>query len=181
MTKTYSQILETALAFAKKAHEGQKRSGGLPYIVHPIAVAKNVEKFKGGSKNLQALKDAAHLHDTIEDTDTTLDQIESLFGSLVASLVKELTSDPEGIKTHGKQVYLATKMEKMSSYGLVIKLADRLDNVQDIAHARTPAWRIKYKTETEYILAHLEANRYLSNTHKNIIKAIRDKINEVIH
>lgn len=179
MKRFKQYILESSLEFAKKAHAGQQRSGGLPYIVHPITVAQSVQKYKGDSKNINALKDAAHLHDTVEDTEVTIDQIRELFGDMVASLVQELTSDSEAIQTQGKKVYLATKMEKMSSYGLVIKLADRLDNVQDIATAKTPEWRQKYKAETEYIISHLENNRYLSNTHKNIISDIRNKLNSV--
>lgn len=178
--KTFKEFMsESASAFATKAHTGQSRAGGLPYIVHPAAVAKSVELYKGNSKNIKALKDAAWLHDTVEDTDTKLSDIENEFGTLVASLVAELTSNKEEIDKHGKKDYLANKMGSMSSYGLVIKLADRLDNVKDIANAKTPEWRKKYKEETEYILKHIESIRQLSATHKKIIVDIRNKINSV--
>ena len=164
--------------YATQKHKGQTRSGGLPYITHPMQVANNIMKYKA-SHNLDALVKAALLHDTIEDTDTTHEDLEKLFGGLVASLVKELTSDKKEINKVGKTEYLAKKMVQMSSYALVIKLADRLDNVSDIKTAKTPAWRQKYKRETETILKKLEKERKLSNTHKKIIKAIKDKLSEV--
>lgn len=167
-----------ALSYAVKAHKGQTRSDGSPYVKHPERVASFVKKFKK-SHNLDALISAAYLHDTIEDTDTTHEDLEKMFGGLIASMVKELTSDKEKISKVGKDNYLADKMANMSSWALVIKLADRLDNVQDIATAKTPAWRRKYKAETEKILSRLEKDRKLSGTHKKIIKAIRDKLSEV--
>lgn len=167
-----------ALKYAVKAHEGQFRSDGTPYVKHPERVAAFVQKFKK-SHNLDALISAAYLHDTIEDTDTTHEDLQKMFGGLIASLVKELTSDAEKVKSMGKDEYLADKMTKMSSWALVIKLADRLDNVKDIATAKTPEWRRKYRAETEKILSRLEKDRELSNTHKELIKAIRDKLSEV--
>lgn len=167
-----------ALKYAIKAHQGQFRSDGSPYVKHPERVAEFVKKFKK-SKNLDALISAAFLHDTIEDTHTTHEDLEKMFGGLVASLVKELTSDKNKISEIGKTEYLSQKLAKMSSWALVIKLADRLDNVQDIATAKTPEWRRKYRAETEAVLKRLEADRELSQTHKKIIRAIRKKLEEV--
>lgn len=180
--KTFTQLREDirqVLDFARIAHTGQTRSDGkTPYISHPIAVANFVKQYKK-SHNLDALIAAALLHDTVEDTETTPEQLERLFGGLVASLVKELTSDKDSIEQLGKKEYLSQKMENMSSWALVIKLADRLHNVQDIATAKTPEWRRKYRAETEGILTRLEQNRTLSATHKKIIEAIRKKLKEV--
>lgn len=167
-----------ALSYAVKAHKGQTRSDGSPYVKHPERVAAFVKKFKK-SHNLDALISAAYLHDTVEDTDTTHEDLEKMFGGLIASMVKELTSDNDKIAKVGKDNYLADKMAKMSSWALVVKLADRLDNVQDIATAKTPAWRAKYKAETEKILSKLEKDRELTSAHKKIIKAIRKKLSEV--
>lgn len=169
---------EDALKFATKAHAGQTRADGDPYITHPMRVADSIKQYKK-SHNLDHLISAALLHDTVEDTDTTHEALHDLFGGLVASLVKELTSDPEKIKQMGKTEYLAQKMAAMSSYALVIKLADRLDNVKDIATAKTPEWRAKYKKETEHILDYIESNRVLSGTHKKLIGLIRDKLGEI--
>lgn len=170
---------EAALAYAKRAHSGQTRSDGkTPYVTHPIRVAQSVERLKQ-SRNLDALISAAYLHDTVEDTNTTHKDLEKMFGGLVASLVKELTSDKEEIKRVGKTEYLQKKMAGMTSYGLVIKLADRLDNVQDIATAKSPSWRQRYKRETENILSYIEQNRVLTGTHQKIIGLIREKLREV--
>jgi hypothetical protein len=169
---------EEALQFATKAHDGQTRAGGEPYITHPMRVADSIKQYKK-SHNLDALINAALLHDTIEDTDTTHEVLQDLFGGLTASLVKELTSDPEQIKKMGKKEYLAHKMAGMSSYALVIKLADRLDNVRDITTAKTPEWRAKYKNETEHILNYIEKTRALSKTHRIFIDLIRNKLSEI--
>lgn len=168
-----------ALDYATQAHAGQTRSGGEPYIGHPVRVAQTIQKYKQ-SHNIDALIAAAYLHDTIEDTDTTHEALHDLFGGLVASLVKELTSDLEQIKKVGKQEYLAKKMaHEMSSYGLVIKLADRLDNVQDIATAKDAKWRARYKAETLHIMDYIEKNRALSGTHKKLVDLIRAKLSEI--
>lgn len=171
--------LRQVLDYATKAHSGQTRSGGEPYIGHPVRVAQTIEKYKK-SHNIDALIAAAYLHDTIEDTDTTHEALHDLFGGLVASLVLELTSDLEEIKRVGKKEYLAKKMaHDMSSYGLVIKLADRLDNVQDIATAKDEKWRTRYKAETLHIMDYIEKNRVLSGTHKKLVDMIRDKLAEI--
>lgn len=174
-----TEDVRQALKYAKQAHTGQTRSGGEPYITHPVRVAKIVQRYKK-SHNIDELIAAAYLHDTIEDTDTTHEALQDLFGGLVASLVKELTSDLEEIKKVGKKDYLARKMaHDMSSYALVIKLADRLDNVQDITTAKDDRWRAKYKAETEHIMDYLEQNRVLSGTHKKLISLIRAKLEEL--
>lgn len=171
--------VKQALDYATQAHAGQTRSGGEPYIGHPVRVAQTIQQYKQ-SHNIDALIAAAYLHDTIEDTDATHEALHDLFGGLVASLVLELTSDLEQIKKVGKKEYLAKKMaHDMSSYGLVIKLADRLDNVQDIATAKSPAWRARYKAETEHIMDYLERNRILSGTHKKLVSLIRAKLAQI--
>jgi guanosine-3',5'-bis(diphosphate) 3'-pyrophosphohydrolase len=179
----FSQLdedMKDALVYAAKAHSGQTRSDNTPYIAHPERVAASVMKFKK-SRNIDALVSAAYLHDTIEDTRTTKEDLEKMFGVLVASLVQELTSDKDEIEKVGKTNYLAQKMKKMSSYALVIKLADRLDNVQDIKTAKNAAWRDKYKKETLSVLNYIEKERLLSKTHMKIIAAIRHKLDELSH
>jgi GTP pyrophosphokinase len=179
ITELISEDVKQALNYATQAHSKQTRSGGEPYIGHPVRVANTIKQYKQ-SHNIDAIIAAAYLHDTIEDTDTTHESLHDLFGGLVASLVLELTSDLEQIKKVGKKEYLAKKMaHDMSSYGLVIKLADRLDNVQDIATAKTPEWRAKYKSETEHILDYIEKNRVLSGTHKKLVDLIRNKLQEI--
>jgi len=175
------ELVEAALKaffYAKDAHKGQTRSDGSRYIRHPARVAAIIKKYKT-SKNINDILSAAYLHDTIEDTKTTENDIKQLFGGLVSSLVKELTSDKDKIKEVGKTQYLIDKMTKMSSWALVIKLADRLDNVSDLRTAKSEKFRQRYKKETEEILRQLQMNRELSATHKKIIAEIKKKLDNL--
>ena len=165
-------LAQKAEIFATSKHSGQKRKfDGSDYVTHPIRVAEIVKNFKT-SKNIDSLVAAALLHDTLEDTQTDESELYSHFGTLVTSLVRELTSDKT---VDDKSRYLANKMISMSSYGLVIKLADRLDNVSDFAIA-SEKFVTNYTTQTNYILNELEASRKLSITHKRLIAAIRNKM-----
>tara|TARA_R100000951_G_scaffold108814_1_gene105288 strand:+ start:158 stop:718 length:561 start_codon:yes stop_codon:yes gene_type:complete len=168
----------SALRVATKAHKGQFRKSGGEYIEHPKEVARFVKQFKK-SNNLDALISAAYLHDTLEDTDTTYDDLVKQFGSLVAGMVKDLTSDKEALEKVGKGEYIANKMAKMSSWSLVVKLADRLANVQDI-DTRPPEFQKKYAQDTTKAIQRLKTDRYLSKTHKKIMAAIEDKIKEYV-
>jgi len=169
---------DKAKEYAEKAHEGQYRKfAGEKYVEHPKRVAEIVKRFKKSHK-IDALVNAALLHDTVEDTNTTIEDLKKMFGGLVASLVNELTSNKEKIKQVGKTPYLSDKMKNMSSWGLVIKLADRLDNVSDLKNA-SPEFANKYSKETWKIINNLEKTRRLSKTQKNIVKAIKDKLKEL--
>jgi len=160
---------ELALKFAEEKHAGQKRKfTGEPYIVHPKQVADLVKKFGGDSIMIQA----AYLHDVLEDTNTTFEELEDNFGSMIAYLVKELTNDFNKLKELGKTNYLVQKMNKMSSNALIIKLADRLSNVSDFDTADLK-WAKKYSKQTEEILNQL---KHLNPTHERIIKEIRSKL-----
>jgi (p)ppGpp synthase/HD superfamily hydrolase len=158
-----------AIEFASKKHKGQVRKvSNSPYVTHPLAVSYLVSSFKK-SKHLDEILAACLLHDTLEDTETTFIELAKEFTPLVASLVHELTSDSIAIKELGKARYLANKMYGMSSYALVIKLADRLHNISD-----NPSQ--KMIDDTNYILTTIEQRRKLSKTHKAIIKEIRNKL-----
>lgn len=163
----------SALRVATKAHEGQFRKSGGRYIAHPKEVAKIVAKFKPKSSNLSALVQAAYLHDTLEDTDLSHDDLVKQFGGLVANLVDQLTTKKDDLEAAGgKGEYIKGKMVNMTSWALVIKLADRLANVSDIA--KQPAsWQKKYAGDTKIALDAVKADRKdLSSTHKKIIKNI---------
>jgi len=162
--------VEEALKFATRMHEGQYRTNGEPYISHPIRVAHNVEKYKN-SKDLNILKMAAYLHDTIEDTNATYEDLATLFGSTVASIVLELTTDKDMKAEIGKTRYLEIKMKNMSSWALVIKLCDRLDNISDLSIC-SEEFRKRYTEETIAIIEYVLQNRNLSKTHIHIIKDI---------
>ena len=166
-----SEALKKAISYAIKMHAGQTRLNGEPYINHPLHVVQNVLKFKK-SKNIEILLISACLHDTIEDTSATYYDIVETFGSQVASLVLELTTDEEMKSLLGKERYLSIKMKNMSSWALVIKLCDRLDNVSDLPKCNDEAFKNKYISETIGILNYLLRNAKLSNTHLSIIEQI---------
>jgi len=163
----YISIIE----WMKLCHGNQFRAfSKVPYWTHPIRVACLVMKFKKSHK-LDDLIIAALLHDLVEDTDTRLEIINYIYGNLVGSLVDELTSDKEEIKEKGKILYLANKMINMSSWALIIKLCDRLDNIIDLIY--TPdSFVKKYGKETFLILESVRKSRNLSPTHNKIIEQI---------
>lgn len=159
-----------ALDYATMMHDGQYRKDGTDYINHPIRVANYVSKFKS-SLNMDVLLASAYLHDTLEDTKATYYDIVNKFGPQIAGLVLELTTDEDIKKYLGKTKYLEIKMKNMSSWALVIKLCDRLDNVSDLMNS-DEKFRNRYARETIDILNYLLSNRELSDTHINIIKSI---------
>jgi GTP pyrophosphokinase len=122
-------LIERAYAAAEKAHSGQKRKSGEPYITHPVAVAQILADLGIGTKTIAA----ALLHDTVEDTDYTLDMLRTDFGDEVAMLVDGVTKldklkygDSAQAETVRKMVVAMSKDIRV----LVIKLADRLHNAR---------------------------------------------------
>ena len=158
-------LILKALNFAKRKHAGQVRKGsGAAYVTHPVAVSYLVAAYKR-SKHLDEMLVAAILHDCLEDTKTTFVELVKEFTPLVASLVLELSNDPAEIKKVGKLEYQKKKLVGMSSYGLVIKLADRLHNISD-----QPT--MKMILDTMDLMAYLMKNRKLSKTHKALVADI---------
>jgi (p)ppGpp synthase/HD superfamily hydrolase len=169
--------IQKALQFAKEKHSGQKRLDGSDYINHPIRVAEIVKKFKKSHK-IDDLIVSALLHDTLEDTDTGINEIREEFGELVALIVVELTNDENKKNILGKTKYLSEKLSnnrKISNWALVIKLSDRLDNIMD-THNANEDFRNRYINETREIIKHIEANRRLTKTQKIIIQEIKKYI-----
>lgn len=155
-------LILKAIQFAKLKHQGQIRKvSGVEYVTHPITVSYLVASYKK-SKRIEELIVASILHDTLEDTNTNFIELASEFTPLVAALVLELSNDPEQIKLVGKLEYQKKKMIGMSSYALVIKLADRLHNISD-----SPT--IHMIDDTIELMAHLRQNRKLSKSHKAIM------------
>jgi len=164
-----------AAVFADVAHSGQHRkSSGEPYIKHPIGAYKILRKV--GVKDTDVLT-AAILHDTLEDTDATYNTIKKEFNKNVADLVKEVTSDKLQAKALGKPNYLLNKMLKMSDNALLIKLADRLHNLQDIATV-SPEFAKKMREQTRFIIIGIKEKRNLNSTQKKLIRMISKIINE---
>ena len=169
--------IDEVLAFAKERHKGQLRSDGHEYITHPIRVSELVTKYKP-SKNINVLVAGALLHDVLEDTYTSYRELQDRFGEVVASLVMEVTSSTFMPKLVGKQIYLAHKMQYMSSYALIIKLADRLDNISDLRGLKEEKIR-KTFFDTIYMINFIETKRILTDAQSNLIDAIRLKLAEI--
>ena len=115
-----------AYEFAKEKHRGQfRKASELEYITHPKYVARVVEQLTSD----EILTTAALLHDTIEDTDATYEEIEEKFGREVADIVNELTNKKKERGSMKKRQYILYKMGRMSDKALIVKLADRFHNV----------------------------------------------------
>lgn len=142
-----------AIEFATIHHGKQTRRGsGLPYIIHPIRVAGRLEEYINGinSDIDREFLQAAILHDVVEDTACTYEDIVREFGTYTADLVKELTNENDILTAMGKGAYLVKKMNAMTEDAFLIKLFDRLDNISDytVVTEREKA----YARQTVYIL-----------------------------
>lgn len=157
MTSSASDIalLMAALRFAADKHRNQRRKdrGSSPYINHPIEVA-SVLAATGGVTDVATLA-AAILHDTIEDTETTYDELTDRFGREVCELVRELTDDKTLPKAERKR--LQVQHAAASSHrAKLIKLADKICNVRDVTHQPPAGWsdarRREYLDWTEQVV-----------------------------
>ena len=135
-----------AAAFAAKKHTGQKRKGKdeEPYINHPIEVA-NLLVTIGGVDDVDVLA-AGLLHDTIEDTATTRDDLESKFGPRTADIVVELTDDKSLPKAERKRLQVE-HAPHLSADAKVVKLADKISNITDILERPPSDWDDKRRRE----------------------------------
>ena len=169
-----------AMMYADRMHKGQKRKSGPEYICHPVNVASFVglifnSQFNDSSYDLNVLLMAAYLHDTLEDTDATFKDLVDMFGSDVATIVNELTTDRDMKNEIGKAKYLAIKMKNMSGEALLIKLCDRLDNTSDLMQ-QSKEFRIRYFKETYTILCFVLQNRHLKRIHLEVIRCIIEQL-----
>ena len=144
-----SDLIARARRLCMMAHAGQKRSGGHPYYTHPIAVAQIVRDAGIDDPEMIA---AACLHDVVEDSPTTLDDISAQFGPRVAKLVDELTlPDEPGRTFERKHQQLAEHARVMSDDAKIIKIADRLHNMSEIEDRPAEKWP-RYAAATEELL-----------------------------
>lgn len=141
-----TELVEEALQFAMRAHEGQVRKDelGRPYIVHPLRVKELIETV--AKANDEATLCAALLHDTLEDTPTTVEELRENFGEQIASIVVELTDDKSLEKKvrKGLQIEIAKSLSKEAS---LIRLADKIANVEDIINFPPNDWSKERKAE----------------------------------
>lgn len=150
------EIIEKAYKFAREAHKGVRRRSGEPYIMHPITVAQIVSQEIGlGSTSICA----ALLHDVVEDTEYTTEDIEAMFGKKIAQIVDGLTKISGGIfgsqasaQAENFRKLLLTMSDDIRV--ILIKMADRLHNMRTL-QSMPPAKQYKIAGETLYIYAPL--------------------------
>lgn len=185
------EIIERAYRFAKEAHKGVRRRSGEPYILHPIAVAKIVIAELGlGSTSICA----AFLHDVVEDTDYTREDIENNFGKKIADIVDGLTKISGGIFGDKASLQAENFRKLLLSMSVdirvvLIKMADRLHNMRTLGSMR-PEKQYKIAGETLYVYAPLAHRLGLFKIkqeledlafkyeHPQIYAEIKEKLNE---
>jgi guanosine-3',5'-bis(diphosphate) 3'-pyrophosphohydrolase len=130
-----------ALAFAAERHRRQRRKDAeaSPYINHPIAVATILAD--AGAATDEPLLVAAILHDTVEDTESSFDEVETRFGATVANLVREVTDDKSLPKELRKQLQIE-HAASASARGKQLKIADKISNLRDIASSPPADWSL---------------------------------------
>ena len=157
--RKHTEIIDKAFNFAKEAHKGVRRLSGEPYIMHPIAVARIAcEEIGLGSTSICA----ALLHDVVEDTDYTVEDISNIFGPKIAQIVDGVTKisggifgDKASVQAESFKKLLLTMSDDIRV--ILIKISDRLHNMRTLG-SPLPGKQYKIAGETLYIYAPL-ANR----------------------
>ena len=149
------ELIDKAVAYADAKHEHQKRKDGSPYIIHPLAVAEIVVEM---GLDVDAILGAL-LHDCIEDTDASHDDIEKLFGQTVAELVEGVTKLTRANFSTSEQAQMENLRKMFMAMSkdirvVLIKIADRLHNMRTMQY-QTPAKQVKKCRETMDIYAPL--------------------------
>lgn len=171
LSKVQIDLLKQAYIVARDAHDGQMRSSGDPYITHPVAVAINLAKMNLDHETIMA----ALLHDVIEDTPVTKDELAEMFGATVAELV-EGVSKLDKLKFNNKEEMQAENFRKMvlamvqDIRVILIKLADRTHNMRTLDSLR-PEKRRRIARETLEIYAPI-ANRLGIHNIKNELEEL---------
>jgi len=172
------KLIFKALSFSAEKHKDQRRKGvdGAPYINHPIEVCNYL--IHCNVSDLNTLM-AAILHDTIEDTDTTPEEIKDFFGDDILKLVEEVTDDKSLPKQVRKRLQIETGGKK-SIKAKQIKIADKICNVTDIMNAPPAGWdlqrKIQYFDWAEKVVDELKgANICLEKLFQNRLNEARKK------
>lgn len=147
MTAGARQIVE-ALAFAARAHAGQKRDDmGDPYINHLAEVALSSSRHEPFDP---VLVTAALLHDTIEDTPVTADDLRRRFGDVVTEVVLEVT-DPDGLTRKQKRDHQIRCVSTASDRAKILKIADKTSNVAELADLPGGPWPVSGEDPRDYL------------------------------
>jgi (p)ppGpp synthase/HD superfamily hydrolase len=172
-----------AWTFAKEAHKGQVRKFvNKPYFNAHVQKVNSIVKQYTTDEDILCV---SLLHDVIEDCfedkEVGYQIISDTFGGKIADMVLELTSSKEEIKNEyngNKAEYLIDKLLNMSDDALIVKLADRLQNISD-AFAASERFRNNYFHETNHILDSLESNRKLNRIQSRLVEQIKNKLSNI--
>jgi len=139
-------LLLKAIAFEAHKHRDQRRKDAeaSPYINHPIALA-HVLSNEAGMTNAKLLA-AAILHDTIEDTETTYEELRERFGKTIAGVVREVSDDKALPKVERKRLHIE-HAKQLSRRARLVKLADKICNVRDVAANPPRDWPLARRRE----------------------------------
>ncbi|OAD20142.1 HD domain-containing protein 3 [Candidatus Thiomargarita nelsonii] len=163
-----SSLFLTAIKFAAVKHRDQRRKDAkaTPYINHPIEVADTLWQI--GKVHDMVTIVGALLHDTLEDTDTTPEEIQNLFGAEVLAVVSEVTDDKRLPKQQRKLKQIE-HAPHISTRAKQLKLADKICNVYDIAHSPPKNWSLKRRQEyldwSEQVVAGLRGVNPILDAH----------------
>ncbi|MCR4314778.1 MAG: HD domain-containing protein [Planctomycetes bacterium] len=154
-TDSFLRTAMEAICFAADMHKDQRRKGTkAPYIIHPLRVAKHVVNFRPDNEiDLETAYIAAILHDTVEDTDTSKEDLIELFGEKVTGVVLELTQDKSMVKEERIELMIEHAPD-MSPEAKFVKLCDRYDNVREL-RVMGEAFIRRYLSESKRLLANL--------------------------
>ena len=145
-TATDIALVLRASAFAAHKHRNQRRKDveASPYINHPLTLA-NVLANEGGVADTVTLC-AALLHDTVEDTDTTADELTQAFGPEIGGVVLEVTDDRSLPKAERKRLQVE-HAATISDRAKLVKLADKISNLRDVATSPPAGWPLERRRE----------------------------------
>ena len=146
MKRDSARALVDAIAFAADKHRRQRRKDAeaSPYINHPIALARVLTVEAGLSDSI--LLAAAVLHDTLEDTETSYEELRERFGAAVASVVLEVSDDKTLPKEERKRLQIEHAAH-ISRRAKLVKLADKICNVRDVASNPPRGWPLERRRE----------------------------------
>lgn len=146
MTEDELKLLLKALNFAAYKHKDQRRKDAQssPYINHPIALV-NVLCNEGHVTDIEVIC-AALLHDTVEDTRTTVLELDSEFGEAIRLIVMEVTDD-KNLPKHERKRLQIEHASHISDKAKLVKLADKISNLRDVVHAPPSGWSLERRQQ----------------------------------
>jgi (p)ppGpp synthase/HD superfamily hydrolase len=165
-------LVRRAYEVAELAHAGQMRDEGTPYILHPVRVAVSLADELGVYS--PQLICAALLHDVIEDSPITREEIADMFGEEIAEVVWLLTK----FEYVSLPAYLSAIEAAAETGAAVVKLCDRLDNLRFLAHSPNAEKKRRYirTTERHYLPMAARTNRYLYNELQRLLEEARHHV-----